>query len=68
MGRPEKLTKHSIHNAIARNSTFTAAAAYAGVNRRTFQRAMKAMQYGTETIQVVQTNRSGYKQYALVKE
>jgi len=41
MARPAKLTKYSIENALANSRSVTGAAAYAGVNRRTFQRAMR---------------------------
>ena len=41
MGRPAKLTKYSIENALARAGSVTGAAAYAGVNRRSFQRGMQ---------------------------
>ena len=41
MGRPAKLTKYSVENALANSRSVTGAAAYAGVNRRSFQRAMQ---------------------------
>jgi len=41
MGRPAKLTKYSVENALAKTGSVTAAADYAGVNRRSFQRAMR---------------------------
>jgi len=41
MGRPAKLTKYSVENALAKTRSVTGAAAYAGVNRRSFQRAMQ---------------------------
>jgi len=41
MGRPAKLTKYSVEYALAKTRAVTGAAAYAGVNRRSFQRAMQ---------------------------
>ena len=41
MGRPPKLTKFSVENALANSRSVTAAASYAGVNRRSLQRAMQ---------------------------
>ena len=41
MGRPAKLTKYSVEYALGKTRSVTGAAAYAGVNRRSFQRAMQ---------------------------
>jgi hypothetical protein len=41
MGRPPKLTKFSVEYVLANSRSVTGAAAYAGVNRRSFQRAMQ---------------------------
>src|SRR5215469_7207232 len=41
MGRPAKITKYSVENALAKTRSVTGAAVYAGVNRRSFQRAMQ---------------------------
>ena len=41
MGRPPKLTKYSVEYALAKTRSVTGAAVYAGVNRRSFPRAMQ---------------------------
>ena len=43
MARPPKLTRFSVENALARTRSVTAAAAYSGVGRRTFQRTMRRL-------------------------
>jgi hypothetical protein len=46
MARPVKLTKFSVENALARTGSVSRAAEYAGVGRRTFQRAMQRFGLG----------------------